>query len=69
MLAGTLAGFIVHAKRFNKTHLITIDRACTTGTPIPARYRRLLSERHFAEAAVLREAIHQQQVRQATTAR
>lgn len=69
ILAGTLAGFIVHANRFNKAHLIAIDRAYATGTPIPARYRRLLNAQHFAEAAVLREAINQQQARQATSAR
>lgn len=69
VLAGTLVGFIVHANRFNKAHLLATDRAYAAGTPIPARYRRLLTERHFAEAAVLREAIAQQQARQATTSR
>ena len=70
VLAGTLVGFIVHANTFNKSHLIAVDRAYAAGTPIPARYRRLLNERHFAEAAVLREGIRQQQARQqATTSR
>ncbi|MGI4735367.1 MAG: hypothetical protein ACRYG7_09330 [Janthinobacterium lividum] len=64
VLAAGLVGFIVHANRFNKSHLIAIDRAYTAGTPIPARYRRLLNERHFAEAAVLREAISQQKARE-----
>jgi peptidoglycan/LPS O-acetylase OafA/YrhL len=64
VLAATLVGFIVHANRFNKNHLIAIDRAYAAGTPIPARYRRLLNERHFAEAAVLREAIAQQKARE-----
>jgi len=64
VLAATLVGFIMHANRFNKSHLIAIDRAYAAGTPIPARYRRLLNERHFAEAAVLREAIAQQKARE-----
>lgn len=64
VLAGTLVAFIVHANKFNKSHLMAIDRAYAAGTPIPARYRRLLHERHFAEAALLREAIAQQQARE-----
>lgn len=64
VLAGTLVAFIVHANKFNKSHLVAIDRAYAAGTPIPARYRRLLHERHFAEAALLREAIAQQQARE-----
>ena len=64
VLAAGLAGFIVHANRFNKDHLIAIDRAYTAGTPIPARYRRLLKDQHFAEASVLREAIAQQKARE-----
>lgn len=64
VLAGTVVGFIVHANRFNKSHLIAIDRAYAAGTPIPARYRQLLKERHFAEASVLREAIAQQKARE-----
>ncbi|RZK20567.1 MAG: hypothetical protein EOO56_12555 [Hymenobacter sp.] len=64
VLAGTLVGFIVHANKFNKQHLTTVDRSYAAGQPIPARYRRLLRERHFAEAALLREAIAQQQARE-----
>jgi hypothetical protein len=64
VLAGTLAAFIVHANKFNKNHLIAVDRAYAAGQPIPARYRRLLNERHFAEAALLREALKQQMARE-----
>jgi hypothetical protein len=64
ILAGTLVGFIVHANRFNKSHLLAIDRAYAAGKPIPARYRNLLSERHFAEATVLRESVSQQRARE-----
>ena len=64
ILVGTVAGFIVHANKFNKGHLIAVDRAYASGRPIPARYRSLLRERHFAEAALLREAIAQQQARE-----
>ena len=64
VLAAGLVGFIVHANRFNKDHLIAIDRAYAAGTPIPARYRRLLKDQHFAEASVLREAIAQQKARE-----
>ncbi|WP_283566409.1 hypothetical protein [Hymenobacter sp. H14-R3] len=64
ILGATVVGFIVHANRFNKSHLITIDRAYAAGQPIPARYRRLLNDRHFAEAAVLRESIAQQRARE-----
>lgn len=64
VLASTLVGFIVHATKFNKSHLVAIDRAYATGKPIPARYRRLLNERHFAEAALLRQSIAQQQARE-----
>lgn len=64
ILAGTVAGFIVHASKFNKNHLVAVDRAYAAGQPIPARYRRLLRERHFAEAALLREAIAQQKARE-----
>ena len=66
ILAGTLVGFIVHATHFNKSHLIVVDRAYAAGKPIPASYRRLLADRHFAEAALLREAITQQQARAAS---
>jgi hypothetical protein len=64
VLVAGLVGFIIHANRFNKSHLIAIDRAYAVGKPIPGRYRRLLHERHFAEAAVLREAIAQQKARE-----
>jgi hypothetical protein len=64
VLAATLVGFIVHANRFNKDHLVAVDRAYAAGQPIPARYRRLLNAQHFAEAALLREAIAQQQARE-----
>jgi hypothetical protein len=64
VLVGTLAAFIVHANKFNKSHLIAVDRAYAAGQPIPARYRRLLSERHFAEATLLREALAQQMARE-----
>jgi len=64
VLAAGLVGFIIHANRFNKSHLIAIDRAYAAGTPIPARYRRLLKGQHFAEASVLREAITQQKARE-----
>lgn len=63
ILAGTLGGFIYHAHRFNKTHLIALDRAYAQGHPIPASYRTLLTERHFAEAALLREALAQERAR------
>jgi len=64
ILAATLAGFIVHANRYNKAHLIAVDRAYAAGRPIPARYRRLLTNQHFAEAAVLREGLAQQMARE-----
>lgn len=64
ILAATVVGFIVHANRFNKSSLLTIDHAYAAGKPIPARYRRLLTDRHFAEAALLREALAQQMARE-----
>lgn len=64
ILVAALAGFIAHATKFNKGHLIAVDRAYAAGQPIPARYRRLLRARHFAEAAVLREALAQQMARE-----
>jgi hypothetical protein len=64
ILAATVAGFIVHANKFNKSHLIAIDRAYAAGQPIPARYRRLLNGQHFAEAALLREGLAQQMARE-----
>ncbi|MEJ7663995.1 MAG: hypothetical protein WKG07_32920 [Hymenobacter sp.] len=69
MLAGTMVGFIVHANRFNKSHLLAVDRAYAAGQPIPARYRRLLNDRHFAEAALLREALAQQMAREQLSAK
>jgi hypothetical protein len=68
VLAATLAGFIVHANKFNKSHLLAVDRAYAAGQPIPARYRRLLKDQHFAEAAVLREALAQQMAREQQSA-
>lgn len=64
ILAGTVAGFIAHASRYTKQRLVAIDRAYAAGQPIPARYRRLLRDQHFAEAALLREAIAQQRARE-----
>jgi hypothetical protein len=64
VLAGTVAGFIVHATMFNKAHLKAVDDAYATGKPIPAKYRSRLNANHFAEAAYLREAIRQQQERE-----
>lgn len=64
ILAAGLVGFIVHANKFNKSHLIAIDRDYAAGKPVPARYRRLLTEQHFAEAALLRTAIAQQKARE-----
>ncbi|WP_223649020.1 hypothetical protein [Hymenobacter psoromatis] len=68
VLAGTLVGFVVHANRFNKDHLLAINRAYAAGQPIPARYRRLLRDRHFAEAALLREGLAQQMAREQLSA-
>ena len=68
VLVGTAVGFIVHASKFNKSHLLAIDRAYATGRPIPAPYRSLLRPVHFAEAAYLRQAIGQQQAREAAGA-
>ena len=64
ILAATVVGFIVHATKFNKSHLIALDRAYAAGQPIPARYRRLLNGQHFAEAALLREGLAQQIARE-----
>ena len=69
VLAGTVVGFIVHANKFNKRHLLAVDRAYAAGQPIPARYRSLLTERHFAEAALLREALAQQMAREQLSAK
>lgn len=64
VLAGTVAGFIVHANMFNKAHLKSVDAAYAAGKPIPAKYRSRLNANHFAEAAYLREALRQQQERE-----
>ncbi|NVO85949.1 hypothetical protein [Hymenobacter terrestris] len=64
VLAGTVVGFIVHAAKFNKAHLLAVDKAYATGQPVPARYRSQLNNSHFAEAAYLREALRQQMERE-----
>ncbi|HLK97711.1 MAG TPA: hypothetical protein VK364_08085 [Hymenobacter sp.] len=64
VLAGTVVGFIVHATKFNKGHLVAVDKAYAAGQPIPAKYRRKLNDTHFAEAAFLREALRQQMERE-----
>ena len=64
ILAATVVGFIMHATKFNKGHLMTVDQAYAAGQPIPARYRSQLNASHFAEAAYLREAIAQQKERE-----
>ncbi|RFP65763.1 hypothetical protein D0N36_07480 [Hymenobacter lapidiphilus] len=64
VLAGTVAGFIAHATKFNKGHLLSVDRAYAAGQPIPAKYRSQLNNSHFAEAAYIREALRQQMERE-----
>lgn len=64
ILVATVVGFVAHATKFNKAHLVAVDRAYAAGWPIPARYRRQLNANHFAEAAYLREAIAQQHARE-----
>ncbi len=64
VLVATVVGFVMHATKFNKGHLVAVDKAYAAGKPIPAQYRQLLSERHFAEAAYLREALSQQMARE-----
>jgi len=64
VLAGTFAGFIVHANTYNKKHLLAVDHAYAAGKPIPAKYRRGLKQLHFEEAAYLREALRQQMQRE-----
>ncbi|OGX82778.1 hypothetical protein BEN49_02640 [Hymenobacter coccineus] len=68
ILAATVAGFVAHANKFNKNHLLAVDRAYYAGQPVPAKYRRLLKPRHFADAAYLREALNQQMAREKMTA-
>lgn len=60
MVAGTVVGFILHASKFNKAHLVAVDKAYAAGRPVPARYRSQLNASHFNEAAFLREALRQQ---------
>jgi len=64
ILAATVTGFIVHANKFNKSHLLAVDRAYFAGQPVPAKYRSLLKPQHFADAAYLREALSQQMARE-----
>lgn len=64
ILAATVGGFIAHATKFNKGHLLALDKAYAAGRPIPAKYRNQLKASHFAEAAYLREAIAQQKARE-----
>ena len=54
----------MHATKFNKGHLVAVDKAYAAGQPIPAKYRRQLNDTHFAEAAFLREALRQQMERE-----
>ena len=64
VLLATVVGFIAHATKFNKGHLLAVDHAYAAGQPIPAKYRRLLTPQHFAEAAYLRESLGQQMARE-----
>ena len=64
VLVGTLVGFIVHATKFNKDHLVAVNKAYAAGRPIPRKYRSQLNATHFAEAAYLREALAQQKTRE-----
>jgi hypothetical protein len=64
VLAGTVVGFITHASKFNKAHLVAVDKAYAAGQPIPAKYRSQLNASHFNEAAYLREALRQQMERE-----
>ena len=66
ILLGTVVGFIAHATKFNKAHLVAVDGAYAAGRPIPRKYRSQLNASHFAEAAYLREAIAQQKAREQT---
>ena len=68
ILVGTLVGFIAHAAKFNKSHLLAVDQAYAAGRPIPYKYRSQLNASHFAEAAYLREAIAQQKARERSAA-
>ncbi|UOQ74017.1 hypothetical protein [Hymenobacter cellulosilyticus] len=64
LVAGTIVGFILHASKFNRAHLVAVDKAYAAGQPIPARYRSQLNASHFQEAAYLREALRQQMERE-----
>ena len=64
ILAGTVVGFITHATKFNKGHLVAVDKAYAAGQPLPAKYRSQLNASHFAEAAYLRENLRQQMEQQ-----
>ena len=68
ILLGTVVGFIAHATKFNKAHLVAVDGAYAAGRPIPRKYRSQLNASHFAEAAYLREAIAQQKARERSAA-
>ena len=68
ILLGTMVGFIAHATKFNKAHLVAVDGAYAAGRPIPRKYRSQLNASHFAEAAYLREAIAQQKARERSAA-
>ncbi|AWM34724.1 hypothetical protein DDQ68_19260 [Hymenobacter nivis] len=69
ILAATVAGFVAHANKFNKHHLLAVDRAYYARQPVPAKYRHLLKPQHFADAAYLREALSQQMAREKMMAR
>lgn len=64
VLAGTVVGFIAHASKFNRAHLVAVDKAYAAGQPIPRKYRSQLNASHFKEAAYLREALRQQMERE-----
>ncbi|OON66876.1 hypothetical protein B0919_21185 [Hymenobacter sp. CRA2] len=64
VLAGTVTGFVLHASKYNKSHLQRVSQEYAAGKPIPAKYRRNLNAQHFAEAAYLREALRQQKARE-----
>ena len=68
ILLGTVVGFIAHAIKFNKAHLVAVDGTYAAGRPIPRKYRSQLNASHFAEAAYLREAIAQQKARERSAA-
>lgn len=64
IVGGTVVGFIMYATKFNKAHLVAVDKAYAAGQPIPAKYRSQLNASHFNEAAYLREALRQQMERE-----